>query len=365
MLEYFRRSAYISRYADVPFVTTLGRMLLGRLFFDRGPKEFDTFRFATKPVGQWRTYLSDAERRALQSAVSPPSARAMEENKLLFWQRCVAHALPCAPIVGVIPNEQTPVDVSAVPSLPVFTSAASLSAWFERLGNFDGFAKPIGGGEGYGAFPFRVRDGVLVPSARHADGSQLFNECTSSRFPGGGYLLQPRLIPHDALRPLMPGPGLGAIRVFSFLTTNDQVEIPFAGLRIPMKGSHVDNLHQGAMAVPVDVITGTLGVAVGMTADVPIWHDIPCHPETGASFTGYRIPYWAEVVSTIRAAALVFRELPALGWDVAICADGPVLIETNWEFGTGIAEKLTNRGWANDLRASFARCRHWEASADA
>ena len=104
MIEYFRASARLSRHLGVPFVPTLGRMLLGRLLFDRGPKEFDVFQFAAKPVGQWRTYLPDAERRLLQSAVSPPSARAMEENKLLFWQRCVAHALPCAPIVGVIPN---------------------------------------------------------------------------------------------------------------------------------------------------------------------------------------------------------------------------------------------------------------------
>lgn len=163
----------------------------------------------------------------------------------------------------------------------------------------------------------------------------------------------------------MPGPGLGAVRVWSFLTANDQVEIPFAALRIPTKGAHVDNLHQGAMAVPVDVVTGTLGVAVGNTSDVPIWHEIQFHPETGAVFTGCRVPFWAEALSTIRTAALVFRDLPALGWDIAICPDGPVLIETNWEFGTAIAEKLTNRGWANDLRASFARCRRWETSEDA
>jgi hypothetical protein len=67
----------------------------------------------------------------------------------------------------------------------------------------------------------------------------------------------------------------------------------------------------------------------------------------------------------VRTAALVFRELPALGWDVAVCADGPVLIETNWAFSTEFAERLTNRGWAEDLRANFARCRRWEASEDA
>jgi hypothetical protein len=364
MLEYFRRSARISRYADVPFVATLGRMVLGRLLFDRGPKEFDTFRFATKPVGQWRTYLSDAERRAMQSAVSPPSARAMEESKLLFWQRCVANALPCAPIAGVIPNERTPVDLSAVPSLPVFPSTTALSAWFELVGDFEGFAKPIGGGQGYGAFPFLVRDGALVPSARHADGSQMFRECASSRFPGGGYLLQPRLSPHDTLRPLMPGPGLGTIRVYSFLTTDDQVEFRFAGLRVPAKGATCDNFTYGALGVPVDTTTGILGVAVGMTPDVPISHDIAFHPESGALFSGYQLPYWPQVISTVRTAALVFRELPALGWDVAICADGPVLIETNWAFSTEFAERLTNRGWADDLRASFARCRRWEVSGD-
>lgn len=365
MLEYVRRSARISRYADVPFITTLGRMVLGRLLFNRGPKEFDVFRFATKPVAQWRTYLPDAERQLLQSAVSPPSARSMEENKLLFWQRCVAHALPCAPIVGVIPNERTPVDLSMIPSLPVFPSTVALSTWAAQVGNFDGFAKPIGGGQGYGAFPFRVRDGALVPSERHADAAQFFHECAASRFPGGGYLLQPRLIPHESLRPFMPGPGLGTIRIYSFLSADDEVAIPFAGLRVPAAGATCDNFSYGALGVPIDIATGTLGTAVGITPEVPISSSIPRHPESGAPFSGHQLSSWGDVVSLVRTAALVFRELPALGWDVAICADGPVLIETNWAFGTEFAERLTNRGWADDLRASFARCRRWEASVDA
>jgi len=355
MIEYIRRSARISRYAGVPFPLTLGRMLLGRLLHDRGPMEFDTFQFAAKPVAQWHTYLPDRERYRLQAAVSPPAERALEENKLLFWKHCTTHGFPCAPISGIIPNRAKPVDLSAVPTLRSFATEAALAAYFAELGHFEGFGKPIGGGQGYGAFAFTVRDGKLVASARHADVGQLFAECTTSRFPGGGYLLQPRLSPHPAMRPFMPGPGLGTVRVFSFLTASGGVEVPFAGLRVPAPRALCDNFSYGSLGVPVDVSTGRLGVAVGVTADTPISHFVERHPETGATFAGQQIPFWSELLTLVEAAARAFRGLPALGWDIAICQDGPLLLETNWAFGADIAERLTNRGWARELRAWYAR----------
>jgi hypothetical protein len=299
--------------------------------------------------------LPDRERYRLQAAVSPVADRVLEENKLLFWRHCVDHGLPCVPIIGVIPNREAPVDLSAVPTLRSLASQTALSEYFAELGHFEGFAKPIGGGQGYGAFAFTVRDGKLVASARHADVGQLFAECTTSRFPGGGYLLQPRLRPHPDMRPLIPGPGLGTLRVWSFLTASGDVDIPFAALRVPAPGALCDNSRFGALGIAVDVHSGVLATAVGATAATPISHFVTRHPETGAVFAGQPLPFWPEVMTLVKRAALAFRSLPALGWDIAIGEDGPVLIETNWAFGFRQAERVTNRGWAQQLRTLYAR----------
>ena len=291
----------------------------------------------------------------MQAAVAPVAERVLEENKLLFWKHCTMHGLPCVPIVGIIPNREAPVDLSEVPTLRSFPSEEALAVAFAELGHFEGFAKPIGGGLGYGAFDFAIRDGKLVASSDHADVGQLFAACATSRFPGGGYLLQPRLTPHPAMRPFMPGPGLGTLRVFSFLTASGDVDVPFAALRVPAPGALCDNSRFGALGVAVDVHSGVLGTAVGATAATPISHFVTRHPETGAVFAGQQLPFWPELLALVKTAARAFHTLPALGWDIAICENGPVLVETNWEFGARQAERITNRGWAQELRTLYAR----------
>lgn len=346
----------LSRYWDAPFTTVLFRMALGRVLYDRGPSEFDRFRFTTKPVAQWETYLPELERLHLQELHAPAASRIWEEDKLRFARRCEEHGLPSIPITGVIPASENGVDTSHVPSVMQLSSCDALQSCFAALHDFDGFAKPLGSGQGYGAFAFSVRAGALVPSRHHTTVQQMYDECTAKKFPGGGYLLQPRVVPHQLLRPFMPGPGLGTVRVFSFLDTTGRVSIPFAGLRIPAAGAECDNQRHDALGAPIDVATGVLGEAIGRTIERPISHPIARHPETGAYFAGSVIPCWAEVRSLVHSAAQAFHLLPALGWDVAITPGGPLLVETNWQFASSFAERLTNRGWADELRTLYTQC---------
>jgi hypothetical protein len=353
---YWQMAQRLSRYWEVPFGIVLGRMVLGRIMYNRGPIEFDEFRFATKPVSLWRTFLPGKELRRLQEACAPAASRKWEEDKLRFALRCVEHGLPTVPITGVIPALTDGVDTSHAPSVSRIGSAPALCALFTALHDFDGFAKPLASGQGYGAFAFSVRNGRLVPSRHHATEEQMYIACATSRFPGAGYLLQPRVVTHEQLRPFMPGPGLGTVRVFSFRTAQDDVVIPFATLRIPAAGEECDNWQFNAMGASINVESGVIGKAVGRTTARTLLHPITAHPETAAVFADSVVPCWPEVLTLVRAAAHAFPMLPALGWDVAITTDGPLLIETNWQFGAECAEILTDRGWAAEFRALYARC---------
>lgn len=54
------------------------------------------------------------------------------------------------------------------------------------------------------------------------------------------------------------------------------------------------------------------------------------HPETGAIFADAVIPFWREARELVQQAhRKAFPRFVFLGWDVAITAEGPVLIETN------------------------------------
>ncbi len=52
------------------------------------------------------------------------------------------------------------------------------------------------------------------------------------------------------------------------------------------------------------------------------------HPASGIVFKGLALPYFADVKTLVLGAASL---LPAamIGWDVAIAADGPILMEGN------------------------------------
>jgi len=54
------------------------------------------------------------------------------------------------------------------------------------------------------------------------------------------------------------------------------------------------------------------------------------HPETGVTFSGFQLPFWAEVCALARRAARAFLPIRTIGWDFAMTAGGPCLIEGNF-----------------------------------
>jgi len=351
--HYSRYARALSSFWGTPLVSTGARLVMSRLIYGRGPKEFDEYRFTRKPLRLWQSYLPEGERRALQQRAAPVAYRHLEEVKVEFWKRCKDTGLPTIPITAVIrPRPGTPL----VDGVPVARTADELDAILAPLRHFDGFAKPLAGGQGYGAFTFDIRNGNVSGTECSGSVRDLFAYCTTVPFGDGGYLLQPRMRCHPALAAVMPGPGLGTVRLNTFLDPDDVVTIPWAVLKVPGPGEIVCNPRLGALMLPVDLETGRLGTAVGPTQDQPLVHEVEVHPATGLRFSTAVVPGWPDIVALVRRAAHAFRELPCLGWDVAVLPDGPVLLETNWAFGIYTQQIVYNRGLRDDFRALYARC---------
>jgi hypothetical protein len=151
-------------------------------------------------------------------------------------------------------------------------------------------------------------------------------------------LVQPRLTNHPELLDLCNG-ALSTVRLMTVEDEHGGYEVTHAVLRMALvKGKTVDNFHAGGIAAAVDLRTGELTGAtdIGLRPDVG-WCDV--HPATGAKIRARRLPFWPETLELARRAHAAFPKLRVIGWDVAILADGPLLIEGNGASDVDILER--------------------------
>jgi hypothetical protein len=351
---YWRYAALLSRHWERSFAITAAKLVASRVRYGRGPQEFDKFRFTDKPLREWREYVRDDELFALQEGTAPMAFRRLDDDKLAFARHCGLSGLPTASIVAVLARASGGSD--EVGDFRTVTSADELALVLRSEGDFDGFAKPRGAGQGYGAFGFTVRAGTVRTPEGAGTAQDLFAQCMESPFANAGcYLLQRRILPHTALTGIMPGPGLGTVRILTCRHRSGEVEIPWAVLKVPAPGADADNLRFGSLACAVEMQTGALGVAVGRTPERPVVHPVEKHPTTGVTFASVAVPHWPAAIALVTRAAKAFEMLPVLGWDVAIAPDGPLLVEANRNFAMALSEIAQGRGLARETRRLWAR----------
>jgi hypothetical protein len=107
------------------------------------------------------------------------------------------------------------------------------------------------------------------------------------------------------------------------------VELLVAFQKLIVGQRQIDNFagaETGNLVVSIDAKTGTLLEAFADGAPCPN------HPDTRVVISGFQLPHWAAACALVRRAALLFRPVRAIGWDVALTEDGPVLVEGNSEW---------------------------------
>ena len=207
----------------------------------------------------------------------------------------------------------------------------------ERLDGGDGgalprcdlFFKPLSGSGGRGAERWSLREegawenhtGQVLAEAQLWDHLMEISREVK-------YVVRRSVTNHPDLADLSPG-ALSTVRVLTCLDENGAPEILYAVLRMASRtGGVVDNFHAGGIAARVDVHSGELSHAtdMGLSHDSRWWD---AHPETGARIGGRKLPMWDGVRDVARKVHLAFPDQVVIGWDVAILADGPALVEGN------------------------------------
>jgi len=119
---------------------------------------------------------------------------------------------------------------------------------------------------------------------------------------------------------------LNTIRIIS-VRTEEGVKLINAFLKFNTQGDIADNRSPGYNTCQVDLETGELIRGMTSFRDLAIRY-LPYHPK-GFAFEGEQIPFWREAISLATEAMLALQDAYYVGWDIAITAHGPIVIEGN------------------------------------
>ncbi|MDX9740774.1 MAG: sugar-transfer associated ATP-grasp domain-containing protein [Gammaproteobacteria bacterium] len=167
-----------------------------------------------------------------------------------------------------------------------------------------------------------------------------------------GWLVQDCLRQHEFLDRINPHT-INSMRVVTFIAADDTIGVHLAALRLGRAGGVADNWDRGGLSVAIDVGTGTLGQGLAKPRYGGAWTSV--HPDTGERFEGRQLPEWPRVLEVCRRAAAAFSGIRAVGWDVALTPDGPVIIEGNATWGLPVVQVHTKGYLTPEVRAELAR----------
>ena len=236
------------------------------------------------------------------------------QDKARFADLCRAHGLPCIPTLAVFRS-----GAQAVPETPFLPVQPDL------------WVKDLAGSRGSGAARW-LRDGEVY---RHGwTGEVLLPSELVARWRGQDCIVQPCLHDHPSLKPCSDG-SLVVLRVITGVGRSGRATLVDTLAQLPYGGTAGGHVF-ATLGPDGDIRTPRLRGR----------HPIGRHPDSGAVLDGATVPFWCEARALVlRAHADVpeFARFVFLGWDVAITAEGPVLIETNvgWsEFNHQLGEGL-------------------------
>jgi hypothetical protein len=203
------------------------------------------------------------------------------------------------------------------------------------------FAKPIVGkyslsvisAERYDA----ATDEVLLLGGERKTAESLATDLAG----GTGYVIQRRLDPDTRLARLF-GPRLWSVRALVLAGPSGPV-IHRAVAKIATGNNPADNFwRQDNMLGAIELETGIISRVVrGTGAEMSLNE---AYPDTKQPIIGTLIPQWDALARLVISAAEILPGIRTQSWDVALAAEGPVLLEVNYGGDLNLAQLAHGAG---------------------
>lgn len=289
------------------------------------PKEYYDFGLfdPAMPMVEKRQYVGVAGSKALNQRLSPPElvpTGAFVGNKLFYSAFLNQMGLGAPETQAVFSSH------GSFGALQVLRDAAGLEAFLRNDAKYPIFGKPLNGSLSVGSIRIDALKGdILQLGNGQTHRLSAFTEEVMSKY-SNGYLFQSALQPHAEMKEIT-GSAIGCVRV---VTVNDtgRPRALYALWKIPSATAMSDNFWQsGSMLAAIDIASGEVTKCrLGTGLDTK---DVSHHPETNAKIVGRMLPHWDSVLKIAEDAHGLFPEFGVCGYDIAICEDGPRIVECN------------------------------------
>lgn len=263
----------------------------------------------------------------LQSRLNPKAYWILTEDKNVFYRYCAGSGLTIPHFFGCIGVAGS--DSPAALKMQLLRSAEHV---LKHADVAELIVKPALGVYGRGVVALRRSNGYFVDT----DGAQLSVQEICDRLATTHsyttFVVQERLRSHPELERLSGTGNLQTIRMVTYVSRDGKPFIGCCQLKIIGEDSLTDNYgdgRRGNMIADIPLAKGKLANVFQAGRDGMGRVLIDRHPRTGIPFRGFSIPFWDHACRLVESAALAFLPLRTIGWDVAVTADGPVLIEGN------------------------------------
>lgn len=313
------------------FLQTIEQLRLAWLH-SISPKSYYTYKFHQKENSRKALhYLYDDEIKSLLPFLNKYQSTEILDNKLDFLRLCERNGLSTTSNVAIAQKGKLTLCEEFRNGLP------------EK----DIFIKPIYGYGGRMALSWEYqngfyrcskwqelnhlgvtlpkKDGFAIVSIR--DFPQLVEKLSWKQ----SLLLQLRAQNHASLAHLSDGSLISARVLTGYGETG--AELIRATLKIPLPGHFTNN--RGLIA-PIHEKTGAVGDAInfgalGQSLDDQVWSQ--------THVSNISLPDWSEAVALAVCAHQLLPQFAFIGWDVAFCVQGPILLEGNWGWGIEALQK--------------------------
>ena len=277
---------------------------------------------------QMGCFLSRKQTTRLQEALNPPILSGLFKNKVVFYQQCHIHRLPCPRIHGVFSFLGKTFHACHNGDLVILNDRKLLADVLPRQ-----FAiKPVEGSLGDGfKIVTQTTGGFQDHNGTFYTASDFMRLLTTSS--PVGMLLQEVVENHPDITFFSGVSALQTVRIMNLVNSDGCIEILSAFFKtITQKNivtdTHIDHL-KGNLEVLIDPADGSLGRACYLDGDGKGIIAVPNHPVSGIPFEGFVIPYWAQARELAKEAARTALPVRTIGWDIALTPQGPCLIEGN------------------------------------
>jgi hypothetical protein len=299
------------------------------------------------PESERGAWVSTHARHSAERRHNPPSIEPFTEDKLTFHAYCRTVGIPTPRLFGAI-GRAGGWSATSGRIIPDADSFASMVA--DELPD-EFVTKPVRGMLGLGVRVLR-RDGDRLTGlgeAGHVDARALHRAIVEDdQF--DLHLVQERLHNGPEVDDLHPSDVLQTLRLSTFVAPDGSVHVLNGWMKFSIGAGAADNYAGGTTGNGVALLRLEDGTMDPLTLDRPDrlgFQRVATMPATGRRIEGEPVPFFQEACALVRDGAPRFMPMRTLGWDIALTADGPVVLETNGRWGSPLG------AWSDEARRLY------------